>query len=155
MSELFEALKAGDVSKSLQLIRSGGVDLNARGKDGPEPGDGGATCLIQAIRNFDIPDEVVFELLNQGADPNLQDTLDNDTPLMTVAKTYPYGADGLIKALLSKGAQLETKNKHGDTVLHVAASFGAPKVCEALIKAGANLKAKDRKGKTPMEGKEI
>ena len=49
------------------------------------------------------------------------------------------------------GADVNTKNKHGDTALHVASSVGAAITAAYLVKRGANFKAKDRKGRTPLE----
>ena len=152
-SALFDAIKAGDSKTALELIKKGGEDLNARGTDGPPPEDGGATCLIQAIKNFDIDPAVVFALIEAGADVNLGDTIDSETPLMWTARTYPYKSPGdeFIKALLKRKANPEQKNKYGDTCLHVAASAGAALQCAVLISLGVNHKAKDAKGKTALQ----
>jgi len=152
MSELFEAIKAGKADRALSLL-AGGSDPNARGSDGPPPADGGATCLLAAIRNFDLPQQVAIELLNKGADPNAADTYDKETPLQALARCYPYGTEGnlLLDALMKKGANMEQTNKHGDTALHVAASSSAALMCVEFIKRGASYKAKDRKGKTALE----
>ena len=152
MSELFEAIRSPDAQKVLSLLKAGS-DPNAKGTDGPPPADGGATCLIAAIRNFNLPQEVAIELLNRGADPNIADTYDKETPLQALVQTYPYGTEGnlLLEALYKKGANPEQVNKHGDTALHVAASSGAALMCVELIKRGANHKAKDRKGKTAWD----
>jgi ankyrin repeat protein len=151
-SPLYEAIKAGDSAKALELIQSGKEDVNARGSDGPAPEEGGATCLIAAIKNFDIDPQVVFALIEK-ADPNLGDTLDQETPLMWVARQYPYKSPGdtFIKALLKRGANPEQKNKYGDTALHVAASCGAALQAAVLIRLGANAKAKDAKGKLAVD----
>jgi ankyrin repeat protein len=160
MTTLFSIIKSGQSAEALNLIQkssaAGGgsgssVDLNERGKDGPEPnGDGGATVLIAAIKNFDISNEVVFALLEAGADPNLPDTLDQETPIMAATRTYPYDPT-LVQALLAKGARMDIVNKHGDSALHVAASSSAANIAAYMISKGANYKAKDRKGKTPLE----
>lgn len=154
MSELFLAIKAGDEAKAMELINSG-ADVNSRGEEGPFPKDGGATCLLMAIRNFDISKSIAVTLLERGADPNLADMYDFETPLQAFARTYPYGTeDGnkLLLMLLERGANPEQVNKHGDTALHTAASCGAARVCVDLILRGkANFQAKDRKGKTALE----
>jgi len=151
-SPLFEAVKAGDNKTALDLIRSG-ADVNARGTDGPAPADGGATVLLAAIRNFDVTEEVVMALLDKGADPNLADTIEKETPLMATARTYPYKSpgDAIVKALLKRGANAEQRNMYGDTALHVAASCGAALQCAVLIGLGADYKAKDAKKKTAEE----
>lgn len=151
-SELFLALKQGDEARARELISGG--DVNSRGELGPFPSDGGATCLLMAIRNFDISDSTCELLLTQGADPNLADMYDEESPLQAFARTYPYGTDhgnSLLKLLLARGANPEQTNKHGDTALHTAASCGAGNVCTFLIANGADFGAKDRKGKTPLE----
>ena len=151
MPSLVDTIKGGDTSAALAMVRAGLVDVNERGTEGPMPQDGGATCLLMAIRSFAPGDaELVSALLDGGADPNLADTLEGDTPLMSAARYHAYETS-MIDALLAKGADMEKVNKNGDTALHVAASAGAAITAAYLIKRGANFKAKDRKGRTPMD----
>lgn len=149
---LIEAIKNSDNDKAMSLLQQG-ADPNQRSTDGPPPADGGATALLLAIRNFDIKEDVIVEMLKRGADPNLADTYDQETPLQAFARTYPYGsADNVVlNQLLDKGANPELQNRHGDTALHVAASAGAGLICVYLIKRGAKHQTKDRKGKTLLD----
>ena len=149
---LFARIRDGDCAGALALVRSGAaVDVNERGTDGPPPADGGATCLLAAIRSFAPGDlELVQELLNRGADANLADTQEQETPIQAAARFHAYET-AFIDALLAKGADPERTNKHGDTALHVAASAGAAISAAHLVKRGANYKTKDRKGKTAIE----
>ena len=44
-----------------------------------------------------------------------------------------------LRILLEKGAQIETKDKHGLTALHSAATLGRQEVLRALLLAGAHI----------------
>lgn len=152
MGDLVALLRGGDVAGALAALRGGAVgDVNARGSEGPPPEDGGATALLLALRTFADGDaELVRELLDRGADVNLADTIDGETPIQTAARYRPYDTS-FAAMLLDRGADPEKVNKHGDTALHVAASAGSAHVAALLIKRKANYKAKDRKGKTALQ----
>jgi ankyrin repeat protein len=56
--------------------------------------------------------------------------------------------------LLDRGANLETKNKHGETALMLAASNAGTEdleVVATLINRGADLRAKDNQGRTAID----
>jgi uncharacterized protein len=59
---------------------------------------------------------------------------------------------GILKLLLTAGADVQAVTSRGNTCLHVAAQHGysAPVVC-LLIKAGADLHAVNREGKTAAQ----
>ena len=54
------------------------------------------------------------------------------------------------KLLIKKGADLNAKNKWGDTPLHEAAMNNSVKVAKLLIKKGADLNDKNKWGDTPL-----
>eukprot|EP01102_Stenamoeba_stenopodia_P010931 TRINITY_DN3333_c0_g1_i1.p1 TRINITY_DN3333_c0_g1~~TRINITY_DN3333_c0_g1_i1.p1 ORF type:complete len:1413 (-),score=426.56 TRINITY_DN3333_c0_g1_i1:107-4300(-) len=56
-----------------------------------------------------------------------------------------------LKALLSKGANVNSADYDKRTALHVAAAEGQSEICEFLIKSGANVNSMDRWGNTPIE----
>jgi ankyrin repeat protein len=60
-----------------------------------------------------------------------------------------------MEALLAKGAEVNAKNAHGWTPLHVAAAGGDPAVVALLLKHGANVHAQSYIGTTPLDNATI
>jgi len=68
----------------------------------------------------------------------------------------------MAELLLARGAQVDARDRNGQTPLHLAAqdNYGTPlflqardgyqKVVELLLAHGADMNAKDDKGKTPL-----
>ena len=65
--------------------------------------------------------------------------------------------DKTVEMLLQMGASLDTRDRHGQTALHVASFFGTMvnghtlTKLEMLVRCGASLKIRDQDGMTPME----
>ncbi|KAG9229618.1 HET and ankyrin domain protein [Amylocarpus encephaloides] len=60
------------------------------------------------------------------------------------------GQKAIVKLLLEKGAELESKDKNSWTPLSMAAQNGHGAVVQLLLKRGANVEAKDQKDQTPL-----
>ena len=82
-------------------------------------------------------------------------------PLQLASISYPArnveaefaarnGHEAVVKLLLEKGAELETKNTDGRTPLSYAARNGHEAVVELLLEKGAELETKDKDGETPL-----
>ena len=53
--------------------------------------------------------------------------------------------------MISKGANINTQNKEGNTPIHYAKAFKYTKLCHLLIKKGANDSIRNKKGVLPWE----
>lgn len=56
----------------------------------------------------------------------------------------------IIDFLISKGAGVNVKTKHGDTPLHIAAQSGSFPLIKRLVEAGADVNARNINGETPL-----
>jgi ankyrin repeat protein len=61
------------------------------------------------------------------------------------------GDVGQMEALLAQGAEVNARNAHGWTPLHVAAAGGDPAVVALLLKHGAHVHAQSHIGATPLD----
>src|SRR5438270_370032 len=92
--------------------------------------------------------DAVQVLLDNGADPNLQDE-DGLTALMVTLSPDTWGFAenvkpdakrmAIIKALLDKGADANAKNRIGSTALMGAVSCCHPDVVQVLLERGADV----------------
>ena len=55
-----------------------------------------------------------------------------------------------MRALIEKGADVNTENNNGETPLHVSATNGHLEVVRALLEKGADVNAKEDNGWTPL-----
>ena len=60
------------------------------------------------------------------------------------------GHEAVVKLLLEKGTDLESKDRNGRTPLSQAAWGGHEAVVKLLLEKGANLESKDQNGRTPL-----
>ena len=56
----------------------------------------------------------------------------------------------IVRALIARGDDLNTRDKNGFTPLHVAAWRNSLEVARMLIEKGADIEAKDNDGGTPL-----
>ena len=56
----------------------------------------------------------------------------------------------IVEILINAGADVEAKDKYGNTTLMLASSFNTPEVVNIFLKAGANVNVKSNNGMTPL-----
>jgi len=92
------------------------------------------TILNSAIIN-DNPEEARI-VIDAGADLNMpHEHFEKERPPILIASQYGQG--WLVDELLRRGADVNIKDKHGNTALHEAAKMGHLEICRKLIGAGA------------------
>jgi ankyrin repeat protein len=152
--ELFQAARENNVPEVGRLLRAG-ADVNIRDDDGD------TTPLIDAcwLGHF----AVVKELREHGADVNAKAN-DERTPLhIAVMKDNlalldellsPNASNGtttILGKLKSRGgANIEAKDRYGDTPLHDASAGGLVAIVQSLLSGGANILAVNDDGLLPI-----
>ena len=107
----------------------------------------GRTTILHAVDTHNI--EAVRILLESGADPNPKtpEGLFRSSPLKAAAEG---GQAGMVKLLLEYGAEIDTYNPEGQTVLHAAVIMQSVECVGILIASGASLDDVARNGRTPL-----
>ena len=151
-----------------ELLITKGADVNAKADDGgppldwamqhPETADllrkhGAKTgeelkaeqSLIDAAESGNI--EAVKQSIADGTDVELKCVNCGGTVLSHAAVG---GHKEIVELLISQGADVNAKGKHGRISLHAAAAKGHKGIAELLIANGADVNAKNRDGDTPL-----
>lgn len=89
----------------------------------------------------------VSTLLDQNPSLLEERGLDGSTALSLAAK---YGMTEVVEFLLSKGANVSSKDEMGRTPLILAVEFGHAEIAGVLIAKGADVNAKSDSGQTPL-----
>lgn len=92
--------------------------------------------------------EVGKVLLDKGADPNAAPVPSSRDTALTIAADK--GHIRFCELILSHKAQVEVKNKKGNTSLWLACNGGHLDVVELLVKNGADVNAHDNRNCTPL-----
>ena len=139
---LFTAVITHNYDEALILINEG-ADINAR------IGPTNTTILMQASRAGDV--DSVKLLLQNGADPNLKDTMGwaalHHTAIPSKKTNHSYVA----KLLLESGADINIKDNKKRTPLHRAAQYGYKESVILFLEYGADPNAIDYNGWTPAD----
>jgi ankyrin repeat protein len=144
------ALRGAVGSGSAEVVRlllKAGVDPNL------DADDLGNTPLHRASwwkSNYDV----VKALVDAGAKVDAVDRLKR-TPLNSVLSTWQWQSDqtGIVRLLLSKGADPNRLNNHGVSPLMLAAVKCPPtsELIQTLLDAGADKNARDPQGKSALD----
>ncbi|MFB3896971.1 MAG: ankyrin repeat domain-containing protein [bacterium] len=114
---------SGNAIEVVKLLIKNGADVNSKTKEG-------WTALHGAVQGEQT--EAAIYLLENGAEIDSQYTLTGETPLMMATERVNKV---LMQALLTKGADVNAKDKWGKGVISYA--HGRPDLVEMLKQAGA------------------
>lgn len=132
---LLRSVYLDETDRAIELIQDG-ADVKQENRYGISP-------LYLACLNGNEP--LVKALLEAGADPNAKRS--GEPALMTAART---GKVGPIKALLHRGADVDSEGRNDQTALMWAAAEGHAEAARTLIEAGADPSRESKYGFTPM-----
>ena len=94
-----------------------------------------------------LPKEKPYEPVADAAKPEL---LTAKAPDISLLKAAIDGNIETVKLLIANGADVNARDKDGETPLHEASSGGYKEIIELLIAKGADVNARNEDGKTPL-----
>ncbi|KAF4993034.1 hypothetical protein FGRMN_6770 [Fusarium graminum] len=99
--------------------------------------------------------DILRHLLETRVDPNHYD-INGNTPLMAFVAQLPEDDDykvgpEIIKTLINYGAQVNARNRAGETALHIAVRCGHKLAVKQLVESGASAYARDAAGRSVLE----
>lgn len=127
-----DLINKGERVAALELINSG-VDVNQRSVDN-------TTALHWAVYQKDLA--LVQLLLQQGADPNLQ----NNYGASPVTVASEHGDYNIMLALIEAGGDVESPNQEDQTLLMAVARTGNTATAKLLLEHGANVQRREKWG---------
>lgn len=108
--------------------------------------DDGFTALHFAVNNYCT--DAIFELVDYGADVNIQSPTNLTTPIHIATKNKKKHAVAL---LIELGANVNVKDMKGITPLMIAAMNGDKEMVELLLNSGAETKYTSHDGKSALQ----
>ena len=120
-----------------------GADPNARDQWGHTP-----LYFVGNASHGSNGADVVHVLAQSGANVNAQERLKHCTALHMAARR---GNVPVAEALLDCGADIEMRDKLGDTPLHRAVKCGKTDMVAFLLSRGADVHAEGKRGMTPLQ----
>ncbi|RDW57753.1 hypothetical protein BP5796_12554 [Coleophoma crateriformis] len=135
---LHQAIQSGDESVVWLLLTRSDFEVNRKDKDNR------AVLSYAAQEGNEILTRQL--LARSGIKTDLADNRGWTALFWAVEK----GHKAVVKLLLEKGADLETKDQYGRTPLSWAAANGYEAIVQLLLEKGADLDTKDHDGRTPL-----
>jgi pectate lyase len=137
---LHSAVRAGHKDIVGSLITKG-ADVNAEDKWGRTPlqvaKDKGHTEIVELLRKH-------------GAKEDSPASKESPKPTKSLHEAASDGDIELVKSLISKGTDVNSKDKFGWSALHLATAQGLEDVVKLLIDRGGDINTKDKTGETPL-----
>ncbi|KAF7551519.1 hypothetical protein G7Z17_g4950 [Cylindrodendrum hubeiense] len=143
-------LAAATLSYSSILKKYGFDTTDQKRKKNEGPRD-----LDSSTEKLNLRLQLLDGLLQAGVDPNHYDS-EGNTPLMAFAAQLPedddykIGPEILIR-LINKGAEVNARNRAGETALHVAVRCGRKLAMRTLVRHLANVHARDAAGRSMLQ----
>jgi len=129
-----ELIEAGDISALKEVFMQCELDAS------------GGYSKSTALSFFNIPNELVRWLVEQGADINASDSYGR-----TALHKHAISWCGNTELLLELGANIEAIDYQNETPLFAAAASFKPNAVNMLIAKGANISAENKLKQTPLE----
>ena len=133
---------AGEHFRTADLLRHNGADLQVQGTYGTNPLHAAAfSGNLQVVR-------VLIEY-----DPADIDARDEDgwTPLIWASGGRYFKDGSVLRLLLERGADINARNRFGQTSLHRASYSGSLETVRLLLEHGADVGAEDNDGETVLQ----
>lgn len=114
-----------------------------------QPDGGDRTPLINALssKNQDTAVLMIDYSIQGLTEPQIQQLMADQQALMIAFWMLPK----VVKKLVELGADIDVKDKHNRTPLHLAAARGKSEIVKLLVLLGCNLHAKDISGKSAAD----
>lgn len=135
---LCSAIRLGNSQQAKRLI-SAGANVNTRDALGRT-----ALGLASWYGNA----EIATVLLAQGADPNAIQDATGATPLEYAVLA---GHADVAELLISSGSRVDTLDKGGQSLVHLAAARGNTSILKILLAHHVSVSTLDNNGRTPLE----
>lgn len=119
----------------VKMILEKGVDLEVISVAGRTPLFWALGCVYD-VENYDKQAAILNLLLAAGANVNVSEPYEHNTPLHYAAKN---GNEWAVRLLLAYGANVENCDVFGHTALHFAATSGNEAVVRMLLEKGADI----------------
>ena len=109
--------------------------------------------LFEAALEGDL--DAVKQHIAAGTDLNLKDPNPEGNKDTALAMAAAFGKTDVAIALIEGGADLDARNKDGNTPLHSASFLCYQDIVQALVDKGADKNARNNSGSTALEGVEL
>ena len=134
-TQLHISAEKGSQAQVLRLLENGAeLDMGD---------DTEKTALHYAVLNGHV--NIVKILLQEGADPNVQD--ENGCSCLLLLRK---NVEKILPLLIEFGANLELANFEGQTLLNISAKNKDKAFIKFLLNSGADINTQDEKGMTPL-----
>lgn len=150
-TEPYTLLHAAVMNNSLEIAqklisRGANVDIRSRRCEWSSVCEGyspGSTPLLYVLKRNKYPDEMLKELLRQGANPNLADDF-GMTPLISALQNDHD--KNVIELLLASGADINAQDRGGYAPIHIALARGDLEILRLMEHYEPNYLARDYDG---------
>ncbi len=132
--------KSSAIDIALELVKQG-IDINSVGTNGNN-------ILMDLVLSNTFSVDNLIKLIDAGAKINTQNA-DGETALLLALKTFPRSdKTKFILTLLEKGADVNPRDKKGNSPLYYALKSKNETLCLELIKKGTDVNAVNKEGES-------